>query len=226
MLFVSSPLQAQITVSNASFPVANDILSTANDSVWKPTITAGSASAQTWNYAALQAFTYDTTFFSDADSGMFADSFPNADVRINFFLGEAYIETLTNQMDIIGFSGDVPVINITLTRAFDQPQIYRRSNITYGSINNDTASFEVTLDGSIIPAGTLPATPDSVRFAYLYIGADTVDAFGSITTPTGTFDVIRQKRNTFTDVVAEALSQLLVGLMSLPSCPTWAQDYS
>jgi hypothetical protein len=50
----------------------------------------------------------------------------------------------------------------------------------------------------------LPITPDSIRVRIANTRNDFVDAYGTITIPGGTYDVLREKRTTYTETIVEA----------------------
>lgn len=196
--------QAQITVLPISLPGAGDTLISAQDANYLPMIGSASSNAQTWDFSGLQGFSYDTAYFRDTATSSAAPNFPTAEVVFNFAFGEAFATRQNDVIEIIGFAGGQDVVGFDLSQDLSNPQIYRYTNFTYGAAFADTGEFRIQLDGSLIPPGTFPVQPDSVRLTYYGISSDTCDAFGTLTTPTGTFDVLRLKRIQDSEVTAEA----------------------
>jgi hypothetical protein len=204
LLLVGAMVNAQITALPVSLPGPGDTLISAVDPNYQPMVGTPGSSAQTWDFSGLQGFSYDTAYFRDTSTSAAAPNFPTAEVVFNFVFGEAFATRQNDQIEIIGFAGGADIIGINLSQNLSNPQVYRYTNFTYGAAYADTGEFRIQLDGSIIPPGTFPVSPDSVRLNYYGISADTCDAFGTLTTPTGTFDVVRMKRIQDSDVTAEA----------------------
>lgn len=207
--FLATTAFSQITVLPISLPQAGDTLISAVDENFQPMIGSPSSSAQVWDFSGLQAYSYDTAYFRDTATSPAASEFPSSEVVFNFSFGEAFATLQNDQVEIIGFAAGADLIGVSIAQDLSNPQVYRYTNFTYGAAYADTGEFFIQLDGSIIPPGVFPIQPDSVRLTYYGISADTCDAFGTLTTPTGTFDVLRLKRIQDSEVLAEAKVPLL-----------------
>ncbi len=186
-----------------SLPQPGDTLISAIDEFYQPAVGPASPNAQTWDFSGLQGYGYDTMVFRDTSTSPSSPAFQNADMVFNFLFGDAFATRTSDAITIIGFGGEL-IPGVSVESPLIDPQVYRRANFNYGDGFADTGAFILTLDGSLVPPGALPVTPDSIRVNYYGTGSDTADAFGSLTTPTGTFDVLRLKRIQNNEAIIEA----------------------
>ena len=224
MLCLLSLSFAQITRTSATFPVAWDEYYTATDTSTAITITAAGPD-QTWDFSALQAHTTATTSIDAASFGEDYAMFPTADVLLPLLGGTAYAEVNTNSVDVIGISGvgaggggggfgfpDVFEVN----PAFE----VQHAPLDYGNTYTNTVSIGVPialedipqLDTLINDQNPIPGSEiDSMRINISIIRDEEVDAWGSLTTPTGTYDVLRMKQIDYTDTGIEIYVVSLFG---------------
>ena len=143
----------------------------------------------------------------DASTATFGDSFPTANIVLPFEDGDGYAVVHSDSIEIAGFLG-APIPSLAnfdvLVKMNPFATIYNKG-LTYGSTTWDDAAFfhEVDID-SLPPEADLPLQDqlDSARIIFSVVKADTVDAWGTVTTPTGTYDVLRVKETQYrhTDV--------------------------
>lgn len=190
-LIIALESQAQITVTQSSFPTAGTAWISFGDNRYNMhTITAPSASAQTWNYA--NAFLIDDTSavsFVTPASTPYAANFPGAtlasyDAPTDF---ATYFKGTANGFYIDGFydgMGTPPYQNVNPNPdvlIFPVP-------FTYNNTRNNNAKIEV------IQSGT-PAFKIVLTVVQQFI----CDAFGTLSTPAfSNQQVVRVKQTQFT----------------------------
>ncbi|MEO1435633.1 MAG: T9SS type A sorting domain-containing protein, partial [Bacteroidota bacterium] len=188
----------QITLTNAIFPQAGDVLYTSPDSATPGAmITPPSDQESNWDFSAFLPSFADTTLIQDASQGTVFDQFPEADIIFPLFAGEGYFTNSGDSLVLLGFFGDAG-FGVPIAVTADDPQVQYAVPATFGTTFQDDFSFTEEIDPEDFPelAAILPGFPpiDSVRAIYTSHREDTVDAFGNLTTYLGTFEVLRQKR--------------------------------
>lgn len=173
---------AQPTITSAAMPQAgfiyNMIADTAAADMPTFTVSAGSASAQTWNYTAEFANVYgEATSFVAASSGTGSTNFPGATLTAAQSNGTdwVYFNGNTNGFYLDGvymnFQGTMVAIDLAPNA------LIVATPSTYGYTNNtlSTATFTASMSGN--------------TFQVRHYGDRTVsaDAFGTLTIPSGTY---------------------------------------
>ena len=173
---------AQTTLTSAAMPQAGYVYSFASDTAASDlptfTVSAGSASAQTWNYTTEFANVYgESTSFVAPSSGAGASNFPGATLAAAQPNGTdwVYFEGNTNGFYVDGvymnFQGSMAAID------FSPNALVMATPSTYG-YNNNTVSYATT---------TLTVSGATYQLRHKGDRTVTADAFGSLTTPTGTY---------------------------------------
>lgn len=196
---------SQITLTNAHFPQAGDKLYLAVDTFPSLDLTPPSSTYQTWNFQFLEMEAFEIQEIKAASAGSVSDSFPNADIIIPAFGGDGYTKVHADSIELMGFLGaPIPnVANFDLLVKMDPFATTYNANMTYGSTAWDDGAFFVEVDvDSIPPEADLPLQDqlDSARINFTVVKEDTVDAYGSLTTPFGTYEVIRVKETQYRNV--------------------------
>jgi len=204
MLFMTIVGFSQTTITNSTFFGIGDILYTSTDDI--PNISLGAIGGNnTWDYTSLSSAQLDATEVFSAASGMGAASFPNADVYINFGGGELYLEINANNIKQVGFIG--AFMGFDVNTAFNPQGNFKFAPISYGDTFTDTNGFGFTIGADQLPFLDdlgLPINPDSIRITQIFNTAYEADAWGTMTIPNGTYDVLRLKRLQTTDTQIEA----------------------
>lgn len=204
----------QVTVTNAVFPEIGDVWYEAGDPSGAG-INLGnpSASAQNWDFTSFQPNFIDTVEVFDPADGSAAATFPSADLLVPQMAGESYLDVDQNQVRLLGFSGGdgfggVNLGNLALT--YSPSQVLLEAPFEYGDSFTDDSGFLISVATADVPGldSLLPAFPpiDSIRVNYTSSRTDAVDAFGTMSTHLGDFDVLRMKRVDFTNTAIEFLS--------------------
>lgn len=199
LCFLTNFVQAQITVTDAGFPQPGDTLITAVDNLPDNiAITAGGEN-QTWNYSDLQAPFSRRTIYGEAADGSAGADFPNADVVANIAEGaDGYFRVTDEVVELLGLYGADPLqLGLEVLTRFDPPVIQRRAPMNFFDVNQTEAALLLPFSTDNLPGGILdqlPITPDSLRIRITLERLDVVDAWGNLTIPEGSYDVLREKR--------------------------------
>lgn len=213
LIAITGFMHAQITVTNATFPVAGDTLRTAmdrSDIPAQPLYTPPGGN-QTWDLSFLSAEERQSTVYRQASEGAAFGSFPEAElVTIDANGSETYFDVNSTSFDITGLSGNDPLgglipIDMQVPLRPSLPERYAPLN--FFDVRQSSSGVLVGFSAADIPAellGQLPIMPDSVRIRVSISLLSAVDAWGSISIPGGTYDVLRDKRTRYTETRIDA----------------------
>jgi hypothetical protein len=158
----------------------------------------GSGPNQTWNFTATSNYviTENTSVVSVASTPN-GNQFGNSNMAMtNDNASYLYFNKSAQSFTTQGFSGDLlgtGVINAVFNPDLTLHQFPR----SFGSSFNDTYVIDV-----IVPGAAINPLVSQIRFKRSSIVHDTTDAWGQITTPHGTYDVLRiHTTDTYTDSV-------------------------
>jgi len=189
----------QITVDSTNIVTVGENVYQAYDSTLTITSIGSSGANQTWNFSNLGTDRLDTLFFRKKSSQPFAANFPSANmVMTSTDPAEdstwSYLNKSATGLDI---TGQVTNINSTLTPIPILIAIVGFP-ITYGTNysgnwNGTLFTFPIGVDPD--GPGPLP-TIDSMRIRRLTTYSGSIDAWGNVTTPLGTFPSLRQNQTT------------------------------
>jgi hypothetical protein len=199
---------AQITITSADVASPVKVIRQATDTM--PTgYTIGSAGAsQTWNMATLANGGEDTLTFVTASWGPDAASYPSANLAVkqgwqNFY---AYATSNSSTLTIVGTAGNADFgTGPVQIKQYNSPgEIIMNFPATYmttftNNFTTTTPAFDAGLSGSGI---------DSVKMKSEVKKTVLVDAWGTLATPLGTFNVLRTKE---TKISHDTTSVLFTG---------------
>lgn len=187
-----SVLSAQVTITtNDVAPIYTQILQ-AQDSM--PTVTPGGAGAnQTWNYTALNNGGVDTLTFTLPQFTPYGSDFPGSnlavDMRAQGVDSYTYLNNSTAELNIQGQAAD-PLGTGTMAIPFTNPETIIPFPSAYGSSWIDTATGLIQMYYGQDPG--IGFTVDSFRVHLFVKKTADCDGWGSLTTPAGTYNVLRQ----------------------------------
>ncbi|HHM21116.1 MAG TPA: T9SS type A sorting domain-containing protein, partial [Bacteroidetes bacterium] len=215
IFFVAGALSAQITVTNATFPQTGDTLRTMTDFNPSGIEITPSGGPYDWDFTSLNTgVVFTTDVYLDASEGSAFDQVPEAThVVINDQLnggGEGYYRISGDKMEFLAANGNDPVgIGISSLFRFSPPILQRRAPMIFPANNTTEANLAVGMAWSDLPAIItdslpLPVTPDSIRVRIVNTRTDFVDAYGTLSIPGGTYEVLREKRTLLRDTKVEA----------------------
>lgn len=222
-MLVPAGMIAQITVTNSIFPTPGDTLrtvTTANLGGFDRTMVG---EGLTWDLSNAGTGPVTELVYQDAMEGDSAAVFPEADLLDASTGVEIYYRTFNNKIVEIGRSGLDPVLGaINFTVNTEGEAILRRAPISYNDVFDEESSFNIQAGASIIPdsiLGGLAGSVDSLRLTVTTTHDDFIDAWGTMSIPTGTHEVLRVNRSTVNDVMLEAKVVVLGWVTVDPSNP-------
>jgi hypothetical protein len=184
-------LNAQITFEYDDLAVPGDVVERYVDTI--PTFgPGGSGPAQVWDFsAAVPDETLITTVSTPATTP-YANSFTGSNLAMtNDGVNYVYFNSTPASLIATGAAGDFLDDGQSLVVPFNPSLIAHQFPRNYGDQFSDNYAFEVVADGAAFSV-------HSVRLRHRGSVRDTTDAYGQITTPVGTYDVLRVKSTDFT----------------------------
>jgi hypothetical protein len=178
---------SQITLDGSDMPAVGDYIPRKSDTMTLLPGPGGSGPNQTWNFTALSNYVIsENTNVVSVASTPNGNQFGNSNLAMtNDNASYLYFNATPSTFSTQGFSGDLlgtGVINAVFNPDLTLHQFPR----TFGSSFNDAYGIDVTVPGTAI--NPLLSQIHFKRFSMVH---DTTDAWGQITTPNGTYDVLR-----------------------------------
>jgi hypothetical protein len=184
---------AQITITQADIASAGNTIYRGIDTAYTEAYIGPSGSNMIWDYSGMIDDDADTVYFVDPSTLANYSQFPSSNLGIVITgQGTAYAINDAASLRIIGQEADFQFQ--TIAAATNPPELITKFPATF--ISNWTNN-PVTAS----PAFPITGFPgvDSARVTISKSKNVIVDAWGSLTTPMGTFNVIRQKEDVTTD---------------------------
>lgn len=184
--------QAQITISQADVAPLFTVALQATDTT--PTVLPGIAGTnQTWNFSALNNQGIDSVEFTLPQFTPYGPSFPNSNTAIHQHgaagVTYSFANNLSTGFAVNGIVSDPLGTGAIAIDMFD-PELIIAFPTNYNTVVSDTAhGFAQFYYGQDPGIGF---TVDSVRLHTSIFKNGVVDAWGSCTTPLGTYNVLRQ----------------------------------
>ncbi len=215
LLFLATGLSAQITVTNATFPAAGDTLKMAIDNspagIMAFTPPGGN---QTWDFTSLQVDATQNIVFNTTSAGSVGGQVPGAELYTALSPAtESYYNVTPTRFELQAYYGVVP-FDLVANNLFEYnpPLPERRAPLNFFDINASSTGFlELFLPSAFSPlliiqlaVVTNNAQIDSMRYRVAISGTDVVDAWGSVSIPGGTYDVLREKRTRYQETRIDA----------------------
>ncbi len=213
MAVFAASLCAQITVTDATFPAAGDTLKYATD-LNPDGVTITPAGGPTdWDFTALAPTAKSETIFSAAaDGNAFAD-FPEAELVVFSAngQGETYYDVNATSFNNLGFFGADPTGGLPIQTAFkfSPPVPERNAPLHFIDDFHPETTLNLTLPidsalSAILGQLGLPAgLADSIRIGITASRDELVDAYGTLSIPGGSYDVLRKKSTEYRDTHLE-----------------------
>ncbi len=216
--------QAQLTITQNDFASTGTIITMTDDTL-PATLTLDQAGPnQTWDFSALNNhYTYQYHFINPA-SAPFASTFPTANLVIDV-TGSGYFYYLNNTasaLTAVGQSGDFLDNGNAIAIRLNPADKILEFPATYQSTFSNTMNFDETIYYNMVVSGY---QIDSVRMKSTQQKNSVIDAWGTVTTPEGAFQCIRQKTsNAMTDLTDNTQAQLQNNDNTLQIFPSPAGD--
>jgi hypothetical protein len=207
---------AQISLTDSYFPAVGDVLVTANAS--RKTINLAKTPAKGTN------LTWDYSFLRQNSTGVGNDTvrYRTVDTSVSNYYSTANLMVVVNDsqriainktassFDLLGYRGvfinSLPISIGRLKFPFVPAQQERRAPLAFPSTNTTNWGFFLAVPSSVLPASilaSLPIVPDSIRVTYKSIRRDTVDGWGTLKIPGGSYSVLREKRVSYNTTLLE-----------------------
>lgn len=179
--------RAQITVTDIHVVLAGNEVIQAQDTLPGSGIQPGSAgTAQTWDFSGLNNHTEDTLHFKMPGWTPYDSYHPTSNLAAQQGSDDFYIFLLNNSSGLYmeGFSGDLMGTGSAVHAPMNPHEIIAEFPLNYMDSFGGYSEQDITVDGSAMGA-------DSLRIKFTKNKTSNVDAWGSVTTPMGTFDALR-----------------------------------
>lgn len=200
LVFGVSSVEAQITLLSSDMTSVGDVVTRYSDTI--PAYGPGpSGAGVTWDFSsAVREDTAITTVVTVASTG-FQSDFSSSDYAMEGVEGDSwlYFEHDANSMSSTGAAGNL-LGNGNITSPFSNPLTLHEFPRTYQSNFDDTYAFVTEASGTGLPT---PIPVHSLRLTHDGHVYDTTDAYGTLITPTGTYDALRVKTVDYTHDVVE-----------------------
>ena len=187
LVLFTGALSAQITIDQGDMPSIGDNIPRKSDTMTVHPGPGGSGPNQTWNFTNTSVFVLnENTSVVSVASTPSANQFNSSNLAMtNDNASYLYFNKSAQNFTTQGFSGDLlgtGVINAVFTPALTLHQFPR----TFGSTFTDTYGINVT-----IPGASINPLISQINYRRSSVVKDTTDSWGQLTTPFGTYDVIR-----------------------------------
>jgi len=198
------PVTAQITITNSVFPVVGDTFHYAfgNQPGAINQIFTPPGGGQAWDLSNLQPAQPWNQIMKNPASGAAQASFPGASILYNPLNSpsQVYLQVTGTQVLDMGYFG-LDDLGLGLNLLFDKIPNLEESwaPVNFFDIHQSTSNVLSAFDAPIAPPILLNLAPtaDSFRIRVTYQRISTIDAFGTLAIPGGTFDVLRKKRTEY-----------------------------
>ena len=198
LVLFTGALSAQITIDQGDMPSIGDNIPRKSDTMTVHPGPGGSGPNQTWNFVATSAFVInENTSIVSVASTPNGNQFSSSNMAMTSDNASyLYFNNSAQSFTTQGFAGDLlgtGVINVNFASALTLHQFPR----TYGSTFTDTYGLNVT-----VPGASFNPLISQINFRRINNVVDETDGWGQITTPFGTYNVLRVKRTEiFTDSI-------------------------
>lgn len=204
LLTLQSPfLFGQITIESSDLTSVGDVITRYIDTI--PTYGPGGAGAnQVWDFsAAVREDTAITTVLATSATP-YNSTFANSTYAMK---GDAasylYFTHTSSNLFTDGAAGDLLGDGQIIETPFTDDLVLHVFPRQFGNYFNDTYGFEAEADGAAFNVYRIRL----IQSGHVY---DTTDAYGTLITPTGTYDALRVKSTDFSNTIIEVqLNQFL-----------------
>lgn len=183
-------LNAQVIINSTDFPAIGTVYYDGLDTLPPSTFSVGNNGAsQSFDFSQLSNDRSSTLDFLAPDTFSFFNQVPAADIVLTQFGGYAFADIGTNKVELLGYTGDFQGFGIGVSIVYDDPQTILEFPVSFGLSYTDSNAFNSTFKA---PA-EFATFADSIRIIHTESTSSEIDAWGTITTPLGSFDVLRNK---------------------------------
>lgn len=192
LLLLTGNTFAQITVTDIDIIDVGDIIYQATDSIPGAMITLGNSGAnQSWDFSSLQEMTSEIIEVISSVGTPYESMHPNADLCVEMDGELLYLDKTSNGIEMVGY-GEIPA-NMLL---IPLPLIYGLNHQDGPNTVMDSVFTNMFIADSLAPyisLNPLYDQIDSLKLKVVITSDFTVDAWGDIMIPLGSFDALRVK---------------------------------
>ncbi|MCB0544525.1 MAG: hypothetical protein KDC70_13455, partial [Saprospiraceae bacterium] len=208
--FSAQPVTAQITITNSVFPVVGDTLHYAfgNQPGAINQIFTPPGGGQQWDLSGLQPTQYWNQIINNPQTGSASGAFPAASILFKPVNSgsEEYWQVTGNQVNELGYYGLDPIglgLNLLFVKLPGLEQSW--APIAFFDIHQSASNVLTAFDAPIAPPVLLNLVPtaDSFRIRVTYQRIASIDAYGTLAIPGGTFDVLRKKQTEYKSIAVD-----------------------
>ncbi|PKP30686.1 MAG: hypothetical protein CVT99_11990 [Bacteroidetes bacterium HGW-Bacteroidetes-16] len=188
-LMAVSVVSAQITITNSALAPAGTEIIMAYDSTNAAQITPGEPGTdKLWDFSLLTVQDTDIVSLMLPSDTPYGDAFPMANFAIGIVSSDsyAYFNRTNSVFSNIGVAATVENYGF-VTMSMVPPNIYLDFPESYGNTRQEQYSMQIKIADNSLPG------VDSVKYKSSTTENLTVDAWGTMVLPIGTFSALRQK---------------------------------
>lgn len=201
---------AQITIQNTVFPVVGDTLHFAfgNQPGAIFQIFTPPGGGQQWDLSGLQPTQFWKQIMRNPQTGAYSASFPGASIWYYPLSSnnEVYWEVTGNQVKNMGYFG-LDELGLGLNLLFrNYPSLEESwAPVNFFDLHQSAANVLTAFDAPIAPPVLLNLAPtaDSFRIRVTYQRISAVDAYGTLSIPDGSFEVLRRKQTEYKSMAVD-----------------------
>ena len=184
---ITGALSAQITLDQNDMPSVGDNIPRKSDTMTVLPGPGGSGPNQTWIFTATSNYVIsENTSVVSVASTPNGNQFGTSNMAMTTDNANyLYFKNAAQSFSTQGFSGDLLGTGV-INAAFSPDLTLHQFPRTYGSSFSDTYGINVT-----VPGQAINPLISQIKFKRSSLVKDTTDAWGKITTPHGTYDVLR-----------------------------------
>lgn len=187
---------AQITITSSNIAPTGTTIVTANDTMPDTTIIPGDAGEnRVWDFSALNEHTYDTVYTLSSSQTPFAGDFPDANYVYQSLSDADTLYIYNNLSDDglvnLGYAGYSSEFEDSVVVEVVPQEILIDFPMQYGDHRDENFYYQYV---TVSPVPTF----DSLKIKHSETKSVDVDAWGSVTIPRGTFNVLRSKTVRYT----------------------------
>lgn len=202
LLSVGTAAHAQITVTDADIaPAGSDFIIFTDSTSTGLSVDAPTGAAQSWDFSALQYDDWDTLSLLNPSTVTSTGSFPTATHAIDeggdFY---TFLKLDNSGLYLDGVEGDLLDQGVNVSFDVDPDLAILSLPANFGDSYSSSTIIDSTLAGSQIGQPV-----DSARITREITFDGEVDAYGTVTTPSGMYDVLRVYTQEITSDVTEIL---------------------
>ncbi|MEZ4930903.1 MAG: T9SS type A sorting domain-containing protein [Saprospiraceae bacterium] len=204
-LFFLGNVDSQITINSNNIIAIGYVADQTTDTLPDATILEGGVGNIDWDFSALKPGDDGQFVFFHPDSTPYAASFPMANLSSRVEDGLfAYMIKNNDKIEIIGVEGTQTISGFPLEGKLTLTP--GQSLIRFPATYEDEYSETVVQRGQVTGADVGFPSFDSIRLEVTVVRNVKIDAYGTMTTPSGNYDVLRSTENETSTTIVYSLN--------------------